>query len=104
MYFYLQLKLFGKYQQWKCLHFWYKFISWKKYDHKRQKLQIPLAAFILGTLLPKTSLEISEVINEIMKIFLYDGSVAEENTLQQFKEQQVGKRGSTQWHHQGKDY
>jgi len=32
-----------------------------------------------------------------MKICLYDGSVAEENTLQQFKEQQVGKRG-TQWH------
>jgi len=39
-----------------------------------------------------------------MEIFLYDGSVAEENTLQQFKEQQVGKRGLTQWHHKGEDY
>lgn len=40
-----------------------------------------------------TSLQISEVISEIMEICLYDGSVIEENTLQQFKEQQVGNRG-----------
>jgi len=39
-----------------------------------------------------TSLQISEVISEIMEICLYDGSIAEDNNLQQFKEQQVGKR------------
>jgi len=35
---------------------------------------------------------------------MYDGSVAEENTLQLFKEQQVSKRDRTQWHHRDEDY
>lgn len=103
MYFYSQLTLFRKYQQWKCLHFWYKFISWNKYYHTRRELQVPLTVFLLCTPLRDTSLQISEVVNDIMEICLYDGSVAEENTLQQFKEQQVGKREAL-WRNRGEDY
>jgi len=72
------------------LHFWYKFISWKKYNHTRQELLIPLTVLLLCNPLRETAFQISEVVQKIMEIGLYNGSVIEEITFQQFKEQQVG--------------
>lgn len=85
----LQLNLFKNYLQWKCLHFWYKYISQTKFYWAREEIRTPLTLFTLYGSMQKASLEISNIIYQTTSMTIYDGSVTEENTLQSFKEHQV---------------
>lgn len=89
LWFCTQIPLFKNYLQWKCLHFWYKYISQNKYCRAREELQGPLSLFMLSAPLRNASLKVSALIYQTEAINLYNGSVIEENTLQGFKEQQV---------------
>ncbi|XP_029341092.1 dynein heavy chain 6, axonemal-like [Acyrthosiphon pisum] len=84
----VKIPLFKNYLQWKCLHFWYKYISQNKYSWAREELQAPLSLFMLSAPLRDASLKVSALIYQTATISLYNGSVTEENTLQGFKEQQ----------------
>jgi len=90
LWFCTQILLFKNYLQWKCLHFWYKYISQNKYCRAREELQGPLSLFMLCPPLRDASLKVSALIYQTGAINLYNGAVLEENTLQGFKEQQVG--------------
>lgn len=85
----MQLSLFKNYLQWKCLHFWYKHISRNKYHWARDEIQAPLAFFFLSDPLQNASLIISNLIFQTIEMSIYNGSITEENTLQEFIEQQV---------------
>lgn len=85
--------MFKNYLKWKCLHYWYKHISWNKFYWAREDIISNLSILTLRNdnikSLFETAIEVSGIIYEAMEMNMYDGSIVEENTLHSFREQQV---------------